>query len=152
MCQRVYVACRGALPTVRRGAQSPFLEVQVAPPVPHIRGFLQLDLPNVYLAGGHVVCGCGFPDLFGDDVVRAAPIGEADVQSLRALVEWLRPAVEGHKTARLYLCWPHRQHDPPQGERTVTVTQMLEAGFRLRHHEILTIGSVGEPRRRPTKG
>ena len=140
MCKRVYVPSRRELPTVRRGVHSPFLQVQVAPQVPHIRRFLQLDLPNMYLAGGDVECGCGFPDTVLDDPSAEPPVDPADVRSLHALVEWLRPALRGQNLARLYLCWPHRQHDPPETERTVTLSQMLEPGFRLKHLQILTIG------------
>jgi hypothetical protein len=106
----------------------------------------------MYLAGGHIECGCGFPDTLSDDTAVEAPPAQADVQSMHALGEWLRPAIRGQNTARVYLCWPHRQHDPPKTERTVTLATMFGPGFRLRHHQILTISGIVEPRRRPTRG
>ncbi len=151
MCQRVYVASRLDLPTLRRSARSPFLEVRRAPEAP-VRRFLQGDLPNLYLAGGHVECGCGFPSETTDGELDPKRVEPADVESLRALGEWLRPACRKGGAARLYLCWAGLEGEAPESARAVSLSQLREPGFRLKHGEVLTIDGVVESRRRRTRG
>jgi hypothetical protein len=59
-------------------------------------------------------------------------------------------AVKGRGGVRLYLCWAHREYDPPEAERTVSVQQMLSDDFRLTYGEVLTINAIVGPRRRRT--
>ncbi len=152
MCQRVYVASRLDLPTLRRGARSPFLEVCRAPEEAAVRRFLQGDLPNLYLAGGHVECGCGFPSETADGELDPKQVEPADVESLHALGEWLRPACRKRGTVRLCLCWAGLEGELPESARTVSLSQLREPGFRLKHGEVLTIDGVVESRRRRTRG
>jgi len=151
MCQRVYVASRLDLATVRRDKQSPFLEVRRAPADAPVRRFLQRDLPNVYVAGGHVECGCGFPAETADGEADPKQLEAADIASLHALAEWLRPGCRRRGTVRLYLCWAGQEGEDPQADRTVSLSELRQPGFRLKHGDVLTIGRIVESRRRPTR-
>jgi hypothetical protein len=133
MCQRVYVASRLDLPTVSRGVQSPLLEVRRATDEVPVLRFLQGDLSNVYVAGGHVECGCGFPAETTDGELDPKRLEAADVESLHALGEWLRPACRNGGTVRLYLCWAGQEGESPESARTVSLSELREPGFRLKH-------------------
>jgi hypothetical protein len=152
MCQRLYVASDLELPVMRRGAGSPFLEVRRLPSHARIPAFPRSGLDHVYVAGGHVECGCGFPDVLANGGNQSEPVEPADLRSLQALAEWLRPACGKRRIVRLYLCWAGHEADPPESELTICLAGLRASGFRLRHKQVLTISGVAESRRRPTRG
>jgi hypothetical protein len=140
MCQRLYIASRSKLETVRKTKAAPFLSVRALSDDAHVRQRFGPDRAFLYLAEAHVECGCGFP------VVAAEPSGPerrtdpADLQSLQALAQYLRRACRGHSTAEIYLCWAHEESEPPLSRRTVSLADLANSGFRLRHRELLTVG------------
>jgi hypothetical protein len=155
MCQRVYVASRVELPKVRRGETSPYLEV--LPPFSaiaagRVRQLLDPELPFLHVAGGHVECGCGFPSQTTDEAPDPENLSQADVASLTALAEYVRPACSKYATVQLYLCWVNQEGQGPVSRRSATLDDLREAGFRLKHQEVLTLGRTLESRRRRTKG
>jgi hypothetical protein len=152
MCQRVYIASATELTTVRRGPKSPDLDVAQAPPDSPVRPYLREDLSYLYVAGGHVPCGCGFPDEPAEGDAKPGRVDEADRRSLSALVEHLRPACRKYATVQLYLCWAGQEYDAPAGRRSTTLDDLREAGFRLRHKQVMTVGRSLDPRRRRTRG
>jgi hypothetical protein len=140
MCQRVYIASSVELPRVRRGANSPHLDVAPASDAGAIRSFLRPDLPFLYLAGGHVKCGCGFPSETADSQADPAKPDPADLASLAALAKYLRPACRKQATVQVYLCWAGLEDEPPDSDRNVSLDDLCQPSFRLRHKEVLTIG------------
>lgn len=64
MCQRLYVATRTPLKTVKRTKQAPYLELQLlGKAAGAIRGrFLPEEFPHMCVAGAYSPCGCGFPE------------------------------------------------------------------------------------------
>jgi hypothetical protein len=154
MCQRVYIASSVELPRVRRGAQSPYLEVATAPDsaVREIRPLLRPDLPFVHLAGGHLACGCGFPSETTESHPDPSRLDQADLASLSALAEYVRPACSKYATVQLYLCWASQEGLGPVTRRSATLDDLRQPGFRLRHQEVLTVGRNLDPRRRRTRG
>ena len=155
MCQRVYVASRVELPKVRRGTTSPYLEV--LPPFSNIaagrvRPLLDPDLSFLQVAGGHVECGCGFPSQTTHEEPDPAKLSQADVASLTALAEYVRPACSKYAIVQLYLCWANQEGEGPVSRRSATLDDLREPGFRLKHQEVLTLGRTLESRRRRTRG
>jgi hypothetical protein len=140
VCQRLYIASRTKLKTLRRTKAAPFLVVDDISDDSRIRGRFGPDRVFLYLAGAHVGCGCGFPAVPHEPDGHAGRVDEADMQSMRALAEHLREACKRHSTVELYLCWAHEESAPPLGRRTVSLGELREAGFRLRHRELLTVG------------
>jgi hypothetical protein len=146
MCQRLYIASRTKLNTVRRSKGSPFLAVEDVAADAVARRRFHPDRELLYLAGAHVECGCGFPAVLADGHTPEASVDPADLWSMRALADHLREACRGHSTVELYLCWAHEESEPPLTRRTAALSDLREARFRLRHREVLTVGG----RRRTT--
>jgi hypothetical protein len=140
VCQRLYIATRTALTTVSRGKGSPFLTVEDVSSDARARAHFHPERRYLYLAGGHVECGCGFAAVQADGTKPDAPPDPADHQSMRALADHLREACRRHSTAELYLCWVHEESEPPLTRRTVTLDDLRDAWFRLKHREVLTVG------------
>jgi hypothetical protein len=59
---------------------------------------------------------------------------------MNTLAEHLRDACRGHSTVELYLCWIHEESEPLTSRRTVTLGDLRDPSFRLRHRELLTVG------------
>jgi hypothetical protein len=138
MCQRLYIASRSPIATVRRTKAQPYLEIRKAPKTERVRRIFGPDRKHLYVAGAHVVCGCGFPTATGSD--RPDQVDGRDLSSMKALVAHLRPSCRRHSTLELYLCWPQEETEDPVGRRTVSLPDLEEPDFRLRHREILTVG------------
>jgi hypothetical protein len=139
VCQRLYIASRAKMSTVSRSKASPFLSVQVAPASSAMPDRFSGDRKYLYIAGGHVECGCGFSAVLANGEPDA-PSDPADSQSMKALADHLREACQRHATVELYLCWAHEQSEPTLTRRTVTLADLRSAPFRLRHRELLTVG------------
>ena len=140
MCQRLYIATRTPLKAVRKTKAAPFLAVQDVGQDAHLPGCFAPDHEFLYLAGAHVECGCGFPAMPADADAPQARVDAADLQSMQALAEHLREACRRHSTVELYLCWANEETEPPLSRRTVSLPDLREAAFRLRHRELLTVG------------
>jgi hypothetical protein len=140
MCQRLYIASRTRLNTVRRSKAAPLLAVQDVSDDARVRERFHRDRKHLYLAGGHVECGCGFPAVLAEGNKRDAPEGSKDLQSMTALADHLRGACRRHSTVELYLCWATEETEPPLTRRTVTLDDLRDSRFRLRHRELLTVG------------
>lgn len=140
MCQRLYIASRTRLNTVRRSNASPVLTVQETPDDARARERFHPDRKYLYIAGGHVECGCGFPAVLAEGNKRDAPDDPKDLQSMTALADHLREACRRHSTVELYLCWATEETEPPLTRRIVTLQDLRDSRFRLRHRELLTVG------------
>jgi hypothetical protein len=125
---------------VQKTKSAPFLAVQDVSDNARARGRFGPDRAFLYLAGGHVECGCGFPAMPAEPDVSEPRVDPTDIQSMLALAEHLRAACRRHSTVELYLCWAHEEAEPPLTRRTVLLPNLREADFRLRHRELLTVG------------
>jgi len=140
VCQRLYIATRKRLPTVTKTKAAPYLEVQEVSDPAVARGRFGPDRSFLYVAGAHVECGCGFPAVVADARAKPRVPEAADLKSMNTLAEHLRDACRGHSTVELYLCWIHEEGEPLTSRRTVTLGDLRDPSFRLRHRELLTVG------------
>jgi hypothetical protein len=140
LCQRLYIASRTKLRAVQRSKTAPFLSVRDAADNARARARFHPGREFLYLAGAHVECGCGFPAVPAAGDKPDATVDAADLKSMGALADHLRDACRRHSTVQLYLCWVHEEPEAPLTQRTVTLDDLRDPGFRLRHREILTVG------------
>ncbi|SRR5260221_1820878 len=140
MCQRLYIASRTKLRTVRRATATSLLAVQDITEDARARKRFGEDKGFLYLAGAHVECGCGFPALPAEPDGPESKVDPQDAQSLQALAQYLREACKRHATVELHLCWVHEEPEAPLSRRTVSLSDLHDPAFRLRHREILTVG------------
>jgi hypothetical protein len=153
MCQRVYIASKVELPRVRRGKRNPYLNVQAVSDTRVFPEGVRGAWPHLHVAGGHVTCGCGFPSETATGEPDPKKLAAEDVASLNALVEYIRPACTKGKAVLIYLCWQGCEDEPPESIRAVSLEEMQEMGFRLKHKQVLTVGgdqTVGVGRRLAT--
>jgi hypothetical protein len=136
MCQRLYIASRKELKTQRLGKRSPFLSVREVSDDTQARGRFSPERPFVYLAGGQVVCGCGFPAIQAEEDAEPDQMDPADLERMRAWADHLREACRRHSSVELYLCWVHEESEPALGRRTVSIDDLRSPSFRLRHREL----------------
>jgi len=117
MCLMLYVGCKEPL----RERSDPDLRIE--PVEPGRRAVEQwLSLPSVQFVGAHTQCSCGFPH-----VIAAAPIEywegmwsdsderEADIRSMRALIELLRDVIKPGESVELYTVWDGNEGEAPKG-------------------------------------
>jgi hypothetical protein len=141
VCQRLYIASRTKLNSQHKTKAAPLLAVQDVSGDKRVRDRFP-GREFIYLAGAHVECGCGFPALSSDPGGGVSPVDPMDLRSMRALADHLRGACKRHDTVELYLCWVHEESEAPLSRRTVTLKDLRDDGFRLRHRERLTVGSA----------
>ncbi len=121
MCVAVYLSAPTPLPLVAWHEESPAFFVEEAPADDPVRA--HFSWPNVYYAGAHEGCGCGFAYNQMPENLQAAD----DEARARASVAALRKYV-GEATARgpveLYACWEGEQSFPVK-ERVTASPEVL---------------------------
>ena len=88
-------------------------------------------LPFVRFVGAHTGCSCGFPSIaaeqpveyfdgmFGDTEGR-----EADIESLRALLDIVKEQVAASGSAEIYPVWQGEEELAPKGAITLSIGQL----------------------------
>ena len=121
MCVAVYLSAPTPLPLVPWHEESPAFFVEEAPVDDPVRP--HFSWPNVYYAGAHEGCGCGFaynqmPENLqeADDEAR----GRASVAALRSYV--IEATTRG--PVELYACWEGEQSFPVK-ERITSAPDVL---------------------------
>ena len=82
---------------------------------------------NVYYAGSHLQCGCGFFQnslVFTDDQDMMRSYEESQ-QSARALVEVIQRALATSDSVELFVTWEGRQGEPPERTRDMVPQQLM---------------------------
>jgi hypothetical protein len=146
VCQRLFIRSATRLPSVTKSNAQPYLELRPVHAQDAVPDHLQAARSEVYVAGAHVECGCGFPTQASDGK-RARTADAADIESLRRVVEIIRPACKGSRAVELYLCWLHEIGDQPVGARVTTLADLRDATATLRHKERLMVEARANRRR-----
>src|SRR5436309_10860757 len=107
MCQQLYIASHHKLSTVRRTKGHPYLQVDEVANEAWARALFRDDLANLYAAGAHAECGCGFPFEPVEPITKRGRPDDADLASLIALANHIRDACRKRSVVQLYLCWSH---------------------------------------------
>src|SRR5262245_2038301 len=67
MCQRLYIASKAELPRIRRSSKEPYLQVEALEDIDAaVRRQFHHGFDHFSVAGAHLSCGCGFPELPSD--------------------------------------------------------------------------------------
>ena len=139
MCLAVYIASPSRLPLIAWREERPSFYVDDAEPDDPVR--VHFPWPNVYYAGSHEGCGCGFaygqmpegledPD---DDVRRRA--------SLAALREYVTSATT-LGPVHLYACWEGEQSYPEKSRGEVTVDVLHGDSFDFEQLRMMVFPAV----------
>lgn len=139
MCQRLYIASRTELTTVRKTKAEPHLELRraVAADAHARERFSRSDFPHLYVGEAFAPCGCGFPEELPRERKRLPERDEA--RTMRRLAESLRPAVRGRPRVQVLLCFMGDEDREVTPGRTVTLDELQAPDFRFRDLEVVTV-------------
>ena len=121
MCLMLYVGTTTGLPLLAN-ADIRVEEVQ------HDRVTVRrwFSSPFVHFVGAHTGCSCGFPSVIAeapveyfDGMLLAADDRQADLKSVRALIDLLQRAAKETESIELYPVWDGEEHLAPKGRITV---------------------------------
>jgi hypothetical protein len=132
MCLAVYVASSKPLPTSawQKDARAFYLEAVAA----HESVRKQFAAANVYYAGSHKGCGCGF--------IKDGEVGEdlaACQRNYDALSLVVARAMADGAAVEIFSCWEGDQTKPPEFVESLAPQALAEPGFELKERQLLRI-------------
>jgi hypothetical protein len=132
MCLAIYIAADAPLPESRWNEHAPAFYLERVPESEGVRR--QFCYANVYYAGSHEGCGCGFSK-DGRDSQEL----EQCQQNYRSLAGVLSPAVRGGARVQLFTCWEGKQTADPETAGIIAVEQLVEPEFELQQLSLLAL-------------
>lgn len=122
MCLAVYVASSIELPSIKWEKTAPAFYLKPARSRDTVRR--QFSLPNVYYAGSHEGCGCGF-------LKDGVPDEESEIYraNYRALADCIRTAKHRGAAIELFSCWEGQQSARPEFVESVNVDNVEGPSF-----------------------
>jgi hypothetical protein len=99
------------------------VDLRIEPVEPGRQAVVQwFFLPSVQFVGAHTQCSCGFPHVIAETPIEywegmwsESEEREADIRSMRALIELLRDVIKPGESIELYPVWDGNEGDPPKG-------------------------------------
>lgn len=135
MCMMLYIAADNELPLVPWDEDSPGLFVKELPEA-YEKVRKHLAKKNVYLAGAHTGCGCGF--VFG--VHEDLDDTNAGRRSVEQLLEYLENNLPDKGEIELYSCWAGDEDKPIEFNRSIDIKYFrLGESFSFREKEIIVV-------------
>jgi hypothetical protein len=103
LCQRLYIASKRELRTLKKGKANPELCVEeLREPDSRIRRHFGRGYQHFYVATAHLPCGCGFPSA-SDTSSSERSVPPEDARSAERLCLFLRPFISGRNGERVSL-------------------------------------------------
>jgi hypothetical protein len=138
MCQRIYIASRDPLPSLKRSRYAPHLAIlPLAGDAMGVRGWFAKDATHFAEAHGHAPCGCGFPEI--SDSRPNRPGADDDAQAVNALANYPEQRPGRKYVAELLLCWVGDEDEKPPHSRDIDLGTLRMPGFRFRRGEVLRV-------------
>jgi len=133
VCVCVHLSAPASLQLVPWRDEAPAFHVREAAPDDPVRA--HFAWPNVYSAGAHEKCGCGF-----ESDVWTDPVDPADAELRRTSLASLRRYVADAirlGPAQLFVCWDGDQALPATGRRTATLDALDGDPFEFEQRTLL---------------
>jgi hypothetical protein len=133
VCVAVYLSSPARLPPAPWRDEAPAFHVREAAPDDPVRAIFAW--PNVYYAGAHEKCGCGFE---ADSWTE--PVNPADAERRRTSLASLRRYVSDAirlGPAQLFVCWEGEQGLPATARRTATLGALDGDPFEFEQRTLL---------------
>ena len=138
MCQRIYIASRDPLPSVKRSHSAPHVAIlPLAGDAVGVRRWFSKEATHFAEAHGHASCGCGFPEISDDPPNR--PVADDDARAVNALANYLEQRRGRKYVAELLLCWVGDEGEKPPHSRDIDLGTLRMPGFRFRRGEVLRV-------------
>jgi hypothetical protein len=138
MCQRIYIASRDPLPSLKRSRSAPHVAIlPLARDAAGVRRWFSKEATHFAEAHGHASCGCGFPEISDDRPNR--PVADDDARAVSALANYLEQRPGRKCVAELLLCWVGDEGEKPRHSRDINLGTLRMPGFRFRRGEVLRV-------------
>jgi hypothetical protein len=136
MCLAVYLASDTALPPIEWKESSPAFYLEPIPASDIVAK--QFSLPNLYYAGSHEGCGCGFfKDGKTDHTLEEA---QANYSSLAAV---LRSSMPRGAMSEIFICWEGEQAHQPTIVQECNINDIEDPSFEFQQLQLLRVHSSG---------
>jgi hypothetical protein len=147
MCQRIYIASRNPLPSLKRSRSAPHVAIlPLASAAVDVRRWFSRDARHFAEAHGPSSCGCGFPEI--SDYRPDRPVAHDDAEAVKTLASYLEQRPGRKCLAELLLCWVGDEGEKPPHTRDIDLGTLRAPGFRFRRGEVLRVraqaGGSGE--------
>lgn len=138
MCQRIYIASRDPLPSLKRSRPAPHVAVfPLASDALGVRRWFSKEARHFAEAHGSAPCGCGFPEI--SDYRPDRPVAQGDAETVKALARYLEERPGRKHIAELLLCWVGDEGEKPPHTRDIDLDTLEAPGFRFRRGEVLRV-------------
>jgi hypothetical protein len=132
MCLSVHIASNLPLPVSTWNPEARGFYIEAVPEDAPVR--VQFSLRNVYFAGSHLGCGCGFQK-YEDDDER-----EKTQANYTALAGVIRDVLSQSSSVEIFTCWEGDDRKPEWLE-SVSVSELLLPEFVLQERQFLRVTS-----------
>lgn len=132
MCLAVYIASSIELPTTKWDKSAPAFYLEAVPAREKVRN--QFSLPNVYYAGSHEGCGCGF--FKEGETDEELEIRQSNYSSL---AKYIRSAQEKGAYIEIFACWEGDQGSKPEFLESATTTELEGPAYQFKEKQFIHV-------------
>ena len=138
MCMMVYVAADQPLDVIPWDKAKPGFHVsELEPRESRVR--MQFNAANIYYAGSHEGCGCGFQ--FGNSMEYEGSDHQLMRASLDAFAAYLDQQLKRVARIELFACWDGDQASAQEVRREITPEALRSQDFYFREKEFVRVTS-----------
>jgi hypothetical protein len=94
---------------------------------------VRFSVPNVYFAGSHLGCGCGFQK-YEDDDER-----DKTQANYTALADVIRDVLSHTSSVEVFTCWEGDHGREPEFLESVSVSELILSEFELKERQFLRV-------------
>jgi hypothetical protein len=131
MCLSVHIASSASPPVSTWNPDARAFYLEPAPIDAPVRE--RFSLPNVYFAGTHLGCGCGFTRYENDDE------RDKTQANYTALAGVIRDALSQSSSVEIFICWEGDDVIEPELLGSVGVSELLLPEFELNERQFLRV-------------
>lgn len=132
MCLAVYIASSIELPTSKWNELVPAFYLEAVSTGEKI--IKQFSLPNVYYAGSHEGCGCGF---FKEG--EEGEEFEIHQSNYASLAQCIRSAHEKGADVELFVCWEGDQGSKPEFVESTTAAELESPAYQFKEKQFIHV-------------
>lgn len=139
MCYALFIATEKPIQLISWNKQEPgFYIIDLSEREETVK--TQFSKPNIYYAGSHQRCGCGFVyDNLSPDAKDAFTKNELSKQSVRDLVEFLNNELQKGNELELFFCWEGNENSEPRYNIEMMPTELIASRFPLKESTFVKI-------------
>jgi hypothetical protein len=131
MCLSVHIASDMPLPVSTWNPDARAFYLDAVPVDAPVR--VRFSLPNVYFAGSHLGCGCGFTR-YEDDDER-----DKTQANYTALAGVIRDVLSQSSSVEVFTCWEGDHAHEPELLESVSVSELILPEFELKERQLLRV-------------